>query len=536
MYKILKLLLFLLCFIYCASCSDILVDDSNKSTDYIEPLSINKAKEWFETNFVSNSTMFKASSLDTSYLSLRPMLNWDIALIDNDSDWSVVELPWDFENGTITMADNNVSSYCRTNGNKPEQILRLVILKNKKTDQMYGFKMAVVPELDYMLSREGEFASSNYYLNRDRNLSGMMLFYSVNDEFINGWKYLNGEIVGKVSLAEKMNSSNSAMKVSNKMELVHMQTCYFYSAEIGGFLTYHMDCYNSSFHVFSSGSGGSGGFSIGQVDFERFSGNGKYGGSGGNATSIDLEPDEEKAPGDRTDCNESITKNTSKINTVLTDISSPFPAQIVNKAVNTLRTYASNKNEYAITIDVVDNQYYARKDQNNGIFSTSNSSSEVNISSGTYTYMVCHTHPDDKLSSPSPSDVAYLGKAFMDGSPNIFANLIFAADGSEYAVYVSDKVAFANFCNNASNASFFDKTADNYFKTGTSWATDYKNVYNNLINQGYTPTDANSYALTSVLDKYNIGVKIAVRNTPQEKFKEQKTEKLKNNYQPQKCP
>jgi len=195
-------------------------------------------------------------------------------------------------------------------------------------------------------------------------------------------------------------------------------------------------------------------------------------------------------------------------------------------------------NEYGITIAAYDGVYCVNKNQNQGIFATNNSLTSVSLASDLYTYMFCHTHPSGagQLSSPSPSDATLLGKAYKGGSTNVYANVAFAADGSEYAVYVSDRTAFTNFCNNTANASFFTNTSDNSFQSGTNWATDYKSVYDNLINQGYSQTDANSYALTSVLDKYNTGIKIAVRNNHTDQFKEQKTVKITKNYQPQKCP
>jgi uncharacterized protein (DUF2132 family) len=114
------------------------------------------------------------------------------------------------------------------------------------------------------------------------------------------------------------------------------------------------------------------------------------------------------------------------------------------------------------------------------------------------------------------------------------ANVIFAKNGSEYAICVSNRSAFESFCNNASNASFFEKDGVNFIQ-GTEWANQYNAVYNALMNQGYTQEEANSYALTHVLDTYDTGLKISMRTSKDSTFKEQKTEFINNKYQPTKC-
>ena len=71
------------------------------------------------------------------------------------------------------------------------------------------------------------------------------------------------------------------------------------------------------------------------------------------------------------------------------------------------------------------------------------------------------------------------------------------------------------------------------FQTGTTWGTDYNSVYSKLISLGFLQNDAQSYALSFVLDKYNTGLKIYEKKNGN--FKEQKTETSGNSYSPKIC-
>ena len=119
------------------------------------------------------------------------------------------------------------------------------------------------------------------------------------------------------------------------------------------------------------------------------------------------------------------------------------------------------------------------------------------------------------------------------GAYEIYANLIFAADGSESVLYVEDKLAFSNFCD-INNPIV---SADAKFQPGSKYDGDYQSVYGSLISQKYSPSIANSYALAYVLDKYKTGIKISTRSNKYELFKQQKTElsTTNNTFTPTKC-
>ena len=215
-------------------------NDDPQTPEIKGTLTVAKAKEWYE-NFVmknSLSNQMKAKIARNAVDSLQPLLNWDMAELDNDSVWSVVELPWEYKDYTVQISNSEVSEYATLQNDKSviKQVIRLVILQNRKTGETYGFKMVVVPDLDYMLRKDDAIAE-NKYLQRGGDLSGAVLFYSVNDVFINGWKYENGKITAKIlpenGSAVKKDDSNR-FNASAGWNYIRIQTCYYHYSLMGG--------------------------------------------------------------------------------------------------------------------------------------------------------------------------------------------------------------------------------------------------------------------------------------------------------------
>jgi len=244
-------------------------NDEPQTSEIKGTLTVAKAKEWYENFVMKNSltNQMKAKIAGNAVDSLQPLLNWDIAELDNDSVWSVVELPWEYKDYTVKIANAEVSEYATLQNDKSviKQVIRLVILQHRKTGETYGFKMVVVPDLDYML-RKDDAIGENKYLQRAGDLSGTVLFYSVNDVFINGWKYENGKITAKI-----LPENGSAVKkdVSNRFNAsaswtyIRIQTCYVYYTISGGVVSELRPggCtirYLSVYNVDGDGGGGGG--------------------------------------------------------------------------------------------------------------------------------------------------------------------------------------------------------------------------------------------------------------------------------------
>ena len=263
--------------------------DDNEPEILKESLTINDAINWVKNNFnqsASNPEIFRANATDSTIFDLKPLLNWDLAEIDNEDIWSVVELPWEYENGFITRANPDVKNYSGINAIQKNFVQKLIILKNRISGNVYGFKMLVIPDENYLLLN-AENINSNYYLRRDTQLSGTVLFYSIKDEFINGWKYDEGKIVAKMKAINSDAGANVSayQKASSSWLYYSIETCYYYYATGGGYTsepklmyckTEYFSLLMSDISILDSNGGG--------VDVSVF------GGAGGSSTQTTDKP------------------------------------------------------------------------------------------------------------------------------------------------------------------------------------------------------------------------------------------------------
>jgi hypothetical protein len=193
-------------------------------------LSVESARNWFEINFPITDTdnIFKVKGTDSTVINLKPLLNWEMAELSNDSLWSVVELPWEYENGFVTFANPEVKYQLESNGLQPLQVEKLVIVKSRIKNEIYGFKMRVLPDFSYV-TQHGDNIYGNSYLNKDTDLSGFVLYYSINDEYINGWKYVEGKVTAKLELFESKNEvgANTPSMVKSSWEYTLIENCSY---------------------------------------------------------------------------------------------------------------------------------------------------------------------------------------------------------------------------------------------------------------------------------------------------------------------
>ncbi|MDR0332027.1 MAG: hypothetical protein LBI15_01025 [Dysgonamonadaceae bacterium] len=167
------------------------VFDEIETSEVSNSFSVSDAKNWFETTGQSTVALRSAGGE-----SLTPVLNWNVAETSDNTAWEVVELPWEYENAVQIFALREVWQHAVATNTVPENVIRLVVMQHRKTGKTYGVKMMVAPTLDYLL-RYGENLSDNKLLDRDSQLSGIVLFYTLDDLFVNGWGYQNGEIVAE---------------------------------------------------------------------------------------------------------------------------------------------------------------------------------------------------------------------------------------------------------------------------------------------------------------------------------------------------
>lgn len=242
--------------------------------DYDVQFSVELAKVWFEAYGESEVTIRSSTCCpDVDIEELKPMFDWDLADLQENADWSVVELPWEFENGYVSVSASDVKEYTENNEqDDATQLIRLVVMKNKSTGNIYGFKMMIIPDSNYVLNNSEEL-ETNTYLNRSAGLNGYVMFYSLTDEFVNGWKYVDGQVVNKIEEADPEyyidpETNGSAKLRSSRWDYVTVRTCYYSQYSIDGGETWsepRLEGCNSQTYtvlVANSGPGFGGGYSL----------------------------------------------------------------------------------------------------------------------------------------------------------------------------------------------------------------------------------------------------------------------------------
>ncbi|MDD3195876.1 MAG: hypothetical protein PHU68_08750 [Paludibacter sp.] len=388
-----------------------------------ESLSITEAKDWYDKNLKyesSYSDLFRSNSADSTVFDLKPLLNWDLAELDNDSIWSVVELAWEYQDGFVEIATSEVKQQSERDQTDIIQVQKLVILKNKLTGDMYGFKMLVIPNLSYILS-SAENINTNYYLRRDPAFSGLILFYSVKDDFINGWEYNHGKIISKVLKESSPSEVSTANyhKVASGFVTYAIETCTYIQISMGDFtsepqLSHCKTDYFSTYLDDGYSDGGGGGVSISGV------------GSGTN-------PNTNTTPSDPT--------------TTLTDPCAEFQKMIADDSLN------AKLKEYILKAE--------RDSLEDGYMKTALGSkikpserTRINVSFDPYTDKIIervHIHPDMSGGTYvfSPRDLLTLHSMFIKGkmfNPATFRYIVVSIYGIGI-LHITDPVKFKEFGN-----------------------------------------------------------------------------------------
>ena len=74
-----------------------------------------------------------------------------------------------------------------------------VYIADKSTGEETMFMMTVMPELSYTESTKFKPFDKMSYLHRDKNFSGVIFYRNMKGEYVNGWYYSEGKIIGKVN-------------------------------------------------------------------------------------------------------------------------------------------------------------------------------------------------------------------------------------------------------------------------------------------------------------------------------------------------
>ncbi|MFV0539294.1 MAG: hypothetical protein ACK5M3_18285 [Dysgonomonas sp.] len=499
----------------CTSEYDGHADDAEKQ---IDPLTVATAQSLYE-QYVGKASKLKSTS-DGFAPELLP--DWSRGQLSSDSNWYVVESPLEtIGDIRIRFMIPEVKEYCDLNTIRPPQVLRQVVMRNKQTGLDYAFMMIIMPDLSYML-KKGEELEENLYLTRESNLGGLVMFYTTDGEFVNGWVYEEGKITGGIG------GSGKQLKAFGT-------TCYnldFHgvSQETGGtsYIGSISYCKDRFFNLdeFYTGPSGSGGGGV-DLSIQPIGGGGS---GGGSPTAPGIE---DKKPETRTDCSGSATQNATNAQNAM-----KVPDVLAN--LNFLREYAKGKeNEWGLLINSYYGSYMASslKEGKTG---------SVSIAVNSNTVYDVHTHTDDKREGYNVYTGFSVGDIYgmFDASyhyPNYKGSIVISYDGSEYLLAIDDRTKLLQFWNNPANdyanRELFKSGNGTFFENETM-NKEFEKIIKALEGQKYSKNDVYDYATSYLLDKYNTGLKISKKEKGTDSFKETKTtqDTKTNEYKPSICP
>jgi hypothetical protein len=235
------ILLICLCYYSCVE-NEQTFDDVLEKQDIAQ---LSTARQWFAENYgIAVQTRAPGDSEGTQ---TTMILDWDNAKTYKKGELSTVETPI-IKGWSVLFADERTTEKL-FDGEKIDSLhnlTRLVVETNRKEETTRSFIMTFVGSYDYLTS--GKSLRKNTYLKRMPDFDGTVLFYTVEGDFMNGWKYENGEITEKI-IQKKENSVDSTAKTRSTL---YTYDCYWVWTEhyygSGEFFTVevtdgHEECY-----------------------------------------------------------------------------------------------------------------------------------------------------------------------------------------------------------------------------------------------------------------------------------------------------
>lgn len=146
---------------------------------------------------ISNANIRVRSIKDADAILVRPF--WKYVQIQTNQDYTAVEFMLSAENNFNYIMPESASRF-KQSGDKRYKLSKtnFVYTINHKTDEENMFLMTIVPSLDYLEQTNFKPFKKMSYLVRDKNFKGIIFFHDMNGDFINGWKYNNGEVTASI--------------------------------------------------------------------------------------------------------------------------------------------------------------------------------------------------------------------------------------------------------------------------------------------------------------------------------------------------
>lgn len=184
-------------------------------------LDITSAQAWFEATYGKKyTTNYQKNTASTPI----PILNidWTNAIITTNNNQATVECDWTYNNATNTFqyADKYVNT---------DIVDRLVILQTKNIDSLIAFRMVALPTTNTPLQEKNA-----PYLDSHDTFNGIILFFNMNGQFVNGWLYQDGLIYAGLQPHTMDTINSSVQRISAFIVDVTECTTVYAGAEYEG--------------------------------------------------------------------------------------------------------------------------------------------------------------------------------------------------------------------------------------------------------------------------------------------------------------
>jgi len=173
--------------------------DENTKTTTNQQFTIEQAQAIYGLDREGQFSL-KSGSIEKARIGIKP--DWCDAFTSQNDQFEVVEVNLLMQGRFDISDEESYKEWIKTKDAKMVRSLtRMVFQKNKTNGQVDNFLMTIVGNKDYKGNSANKLAD-NTYLNREKNFSGNIYFFDLNGNFVNGWIYEKGKVVGITNLVE----------------------------------------------------------------------------------------------------------------------------------------------------------------------------------------------------------------------------------------------------------------------------------------------------------------------------------------------
>ncbi|NPA37351.1 MAG: hypothetical protein GXO47_10935 [Chlorobi bacterium] len=166
-------------------------------TSSSDSLTVKEARDWFES-YQPEIIELKSGRNSKNKKYIKP--NWHKTIKSSNKYVEVVETRILSQKPFGFAYEDAFNEWIETgNYGYITSMSKIVVMRYKKTGEMVSFIMTFVGDKKYLKEKDFHLWA-NMYTKKDKDFNGLVLYHSLKGEFINGWRFTNGEVTHKVTL------------------------------------------------------------------------------------------------------------------------------------------------------------------------------------------------------------------------------------------------------------------------------------------------------------------------------------------------